>query len=158
MKKIFTAVLAMTLCQSVFSAEQIIRTPDDRNIITGLVTNFTGPAPRIEPLFDKNAEFSASGAYVNFAPSARSNWHTHPRGQILIVTEGTGYTQEWGKPVRLIRAGDVVECPGNVKHWHGASQDSSMTHLAITPYDDNGKNVEWMEPVTDEQYLNTNGK
>lgn len=88
---------------------------------------------------------------VTFDPSARSAWHTHPRGQLLIVTEGIGLIQEWGKPVQKIEKGNVIWTPPGVKHWHGATPSSSMTHMAIQE-SVNGKYVEWMEKVTDEQY------
>ena len=86
-----------------------------------------------------------------FEPGARSNWHTHPTGQHLIVTSGVGWTQEWHGPIVEIRAGDVVWCPPGVKHWHGATPTTAMTHLALTGTV-GGKNVEWLEKVTDEQY------
>ena len=91
------------------------------------------------------------GGSVTFEPGARSNWHIHPVGQALIVTSGVGLTQEWGKPIREIRAGDVVVCPAGVKHWHGASPNSAMTHIAVTE-DKDGSCVQWLEKVTDEQY------
>ena len=111
---------------------------------------FTGRV-RVDPLFPSGNDISASGAYVTFEPSARSAWHTHPAGQRLVVVSGAGLTQEWGKPVREIRPGDVVVCPPGIKHWHGAAPNTSMTHLAITGTV-NGKSVDWMEKVTDEQY------
>jgi 4-carboxymuconolactone decarboxylase len=111
---------------------------------------FTGTV-RIDPLFPVNAPSHASGAYVTFEPCARSAWHTHPLGQILIVTSGVGRVQRWGGPVEELRAGDVVWTPPGVKHWHGASSTTAMTHLAIQEQLD-GKAVEWMEKVTDEQY------
>lgn len=89
---------------------------------------------------------------VTFEPSARSAWRTHPAGQYLIVTSGIGRTQEWGGPVTEIYAGDVVWCPPGVKHWHGATPGTAMTHLAFTGTMADGKNVTWMEKVTDEQY------
>jgi quercetin dioxygenase-like cupin family protein len=92
-----------------------------------------------------------SGAYVTFEPGARSAWHTHPAGQHLIVTSGVGWTQEWDGPTVEIRAGDVVWCPPGVKHWHGASLTTAMTHIALTGTV-GGKNVEWLEKVTEEQY------
>ena len=94
---------------------------------------------------------TTSAAYVTFEPGARSAWHTHPAGQRLIVTSGVGLTQQEGKPVQVIRAGDVISCPADVKHWHGAAPGSAMTHLAITGMVD-GKSVNWKELVTDEQY------
>ena len=88
---------------------------------------------------------------VTFAPGARTAWHSHPGGQILIVTAGTGRVQLWGQPIEEIRAGDVVSIPPGVKHWHGASPNASMTHLGITEQRD-GTAVQWMEKVSDEQY------
>jgi quercetin dioxygenase-like cupin family protein len=93
-----------------------------------------------------------SCAYVTFEPGARSHWHTHPLGQTLVVTAGCGWTQCEGEPIVEIRAGDVIWCPPGHKHWHGASATTSMTHMAIQEALD-GRNVVWMEPVTDEQYL-----
>jgi quercetin dioxygenase-like cupin family protein len=111
---------------------------------------FTGNV-RIDPLFSANDTVHFSGAYVTFEPGARSAWHTHPKGQHLIVTAGVGRTQEWGGPTEEIKAGDVIWCSSKTKHWHGASPTNAMTHLAITGTV-NGKNVDWMEKVTDEQY------
>lgn len=111
---------------------------------------FTGSV-RVSPLFPANDSTPVTGAYVTFEPGARSAWHTHPAGQHLIVTAGVGWTQEWGGAVTEIREGDVVWCPPGVKHWHGASPTRAMTHIALTGTV-NGKNVEWMEKVTDAQY------
>ncbi len=111
---------------------------------------FTGTV-RIDPLFPANESAPFSGAYVTFELGARSAWHTHPTGQHLIVTAGVGRTQAWGGPIEDIKAGDVIWCPPQVKHWHGASPTPAMTHIAITGTL-NGKNVEWLEKVTDEQY------
>jgi len=113
-------------------------------------TFFTGDA-RVEPLFTATNELAVAGAYVTFQPGARSSWHTHPAGQRLVVISGIGRVQEWGKPVQEIHAGDVVVCPPGAKHWHGASPGSPMTHLAITGNVD-GKTVNWLEKVSDEQY------
>lgn len=112
--------------------------------------NFTGRV-RVDPLFPATPEVNASGAYVTFEPGARSAWHTHPAGQRLVVVSGVGLTQEEGKPVQEIRPGDVITCPPGVKHWHGAAPNTAMTHLAVTGIVD-GKSVEWMEKVTDDQY------
>ncbi|CAH2894576.1 MAG: 4-carboxymuconolactone decarboxylase (EC [uncultured Paraburkholderia sp.] len=111
---------------------------------------FTGRV-RIDPVWPANGDINASGGMVTFEPGARSAWHTHPKGQYLMVVSGVGLYQEWGKPIRKIYPGDVVWCPPGVKHWHGAAPATAMTHLAITGTVD-GKNVEWMEKVTDEQY------
>lgn len=114
--------------------------------------NFFSGAARIDPLYSATASIQASGAYVTFEPSARSAWHTHPNGQYLIVTAGVGRTQEWGQPVKEIKPGDVVWCPPGVKHWHGASPTTAMTHLTVTGHDEENKNVNWMEKVSDAQY------
>ena len=111
---------------------------------------FTG-AVRIDPLFEARDPAHVSGASVTFEPGARTAWHTHPLGQNLIVTFGLGWTQCWGGPVEEIRPGDVVWCPPGVKHWHGAAPTTAMTHIAIQEAL-NGKVVDWMEKVGDEQY------
>lgn len=117
---------------------------------TGPAENFTGSV-RVEPLFAATESSRAAGASVSFEPGARSAWHTHPRGQVLLVTAGVGRVQQWGGPVEEIRQGDVVWTPPGVKHWHGAAPDSPMTHTAIQEHLD-GKVVEWLEKVSDEQY------
>jgi len=111
---------------------------------------FTGDA-RIDPLFPANDTAHYSGAYVTFEPGARSAWHLHPAGQHIIVTSGVGRTGTWEGEVEEIKAGDVIWCPPGVKHWHGAAPTTAMTHMVITGFLD-GKNVEWKEKVTDEQY------
>jgi quercetin dioxygenase-like cupin family protein len=111
---------------------------------------FTGTV-RIDPLFQAEAPGRAAGALVTFEPCSRTDWHTHPLGQTLIVVSGVGRVQQWGGPVEEIRPGDVVWTPPNVKHWHGAAPTTAMSHLAIQEALD-GKVVEWMEKVTDEQY------
>jgi len=111
---------------------------------------FTGTV-RIDQLFKAPGLARASGAYVTFEPCARSNWHTHPLGQTLIVTSGCGLVQSWGGPIRMIRPGDVIWCPPGEKHWHGAAPTTAMTHIAIQE-ELNGKVVDWMEKVSDEQY------
>jgi quercetin dioxygenase-like cupin family protein len=116
---------------------------------------FTGTV-RIDPLFTAPEPARASAAYVTFEPGARSNWHTHPLGQTLVVTSGRGYVQSWGGPLEVIRPGDVVRCPPGEKHWHGASSTTAMTHIAIQESLD-GKAVDWMEPVTDDQYRTPSG-
>ncbi|TIN12108.1 cupin domain-containing protein [Mesorhizobium sp.] len=111
---------------------------------------FTGTV-RIEPLFQAPEPARVGGASVTFEPGARTAWHTHPLGQTLIVTAGLGRVQRKGTPVEEIRPGDVVWIPPGVKHWHGASATTAMTHLAIQESLD-GKPVEWLEKVSDEQY------
>ena len=111
---------------------------------------FTGNV-RIDPLFEAPDPARARGASVTFEPGARSAWHTHPLGQTLIVTSGCGWVQSEGAPKMEIRPGDVVWCPPKEKHWHGATPTTAMTHIAIQEQLD-GKVVEWMEKVSDEQY------
>ena len=111
---------------------------------------FTGGV-RIDPLFDAPNPARAAGAAVTFEPGARTAWHTHPLGQTLIVTAGVGRAQRWGGAVEEIRAGDVVWFAPGEKHWHGAAHDAAMTHIAVQEQLD-GKAVEWLEHVTDEQY------
>jgi len=112
---------------------------------------FTGDV-RIDPLFELPAPARSLGASVTFEPGARTAWHTHPLGQILIVTAGCGWTQCWGESKVEIRPGDVVWCPPNKKHWHGATATSAMSHIALVEKLD-GKGVDWLEKVGDEQYL-----
>jgi quercetin dioxygenase-like cupin family protein len=107
---------------------------------------------RVDPLFAAPGPGRFSGALVTFEPGARSAWHTHPLGQTLIVTAGRGWVQSEGGPKYEINPGDVVTCPPNEKHWHGATPTTAMSHIAIQEALD-GKVVEWMEKVNDEQYL-----
>lgn len=116
----------------------------------GPAENFTGSV-RVEPLFQASDPARTSGSLVTFEASAHTNWHTHPLGQILIVTVGVGRVQRWNDPVDEIRQGDVVWIPPDQKHWHGASPNSSMAHIAIVEALE-GKVVDWMEKVTDAQY------
>jgi quercetin dioxygenase-like cupin family protein len=111
---------------------------------------FTGTV-RIDPVFAANAPARAAGSAVTFEPGARTVWHTHPLGQTLIVTAGAGLVQREGGPVEAIRPGDVVWITPGEKHWHGASPTTAMTHIAIHEALD-GKAVDWMEHVTDDQY------
>ncbi|HTI87148.1 MAG TPA: cupin domain-containing protein [Alphaproteobacteria bacterium] len=116
----------------------------------GSVDWFTGTV-HVEPLFQTPAPAQVVGASVSFEPGARTHWHTHPLGQALIVTGGQGWHQCWGEPVEEIHPGDVVTCPAGTKHWHGATPTTGVTHIAVQETLE-GKNVDWMEPVTDEQY------
>jgi quercetin dioxygenase-like cupin family protein len=111
---------------------------------------FTG-AVRVDPLFQGAVPWQSRGSAVTFEPGARTAWHTHPLGQILIVTAGAGRVQHEGGPVQDIRPGDVVWIPAGVKHWHGATPTAAMTHIAITEAKD-GKTADWLEKVTDGQY------
>jgi quercetin dioxygenase-like cupin family protein len=116
----------------------------------GSAEYFTG-AVRIDPQFEAPAPARVRGASVTFEPGARTAWHTHPLGQTLIVTSGRGLAQRWGGPVEEIRPGDVVWFAPGEKHWHGAAPATAMTHIAIQEELD-GKVVDWMEKVSDEQY------
>lgn len=111
---------------------------------------FTGDA-FLTPLLarDKNNNFALGS--VTFEPGARTHWHTHPKGQVLIVTEGEGFYQEKGRPAQRIKKGDVVNIPENVEHWHGATATTKMVHIAITNYQGE-ENVTWLDPVTDKEY------
>jgi quercetin dioxygenase-like cupin family protein len=111
---------------------------------------FTGDV-RIEALFQPEAPARVAGASVTFQPGARTAWHTHPLGQTLIVTSGSGLAQKWDGPIEELRPGDVVWFAPGEKHWHGASPSTAMTHIAIQERLD-GKAVDWLEHVTDEQY------
>lgn len=112
---------------------------------------FTG-AVRIDPLFTPQSPSRTSGGLVTFDAGARSAWHRHPLGQALIITSGMGWVQEWGGEKQVIKPGDVVLCPPGVKHWHGATATTGMSHIAIQEVLD-GKNVEWLEKVSESQYL-----
>jgi len=116
----------------------------------GSVEYFTG-AVRIDSRFQRSDPARVGGGIVTFEPGARTAWHTHPLGQTLIVTAGAGLIQQWGGPIQEMKQGDVVWIPPGVKHWHGATANESMTHIAIAENLD-GKTVEWMEKVSDEQY------
>jgi quercetin dioxygenase-like cupin family protein len=121
----------------------------------GPVEWFTGTV-RIDPLFQATTPARAAGNAVTFEPSARTAWHTHPLGQVLIVTTGYGLVQREGGPIEEIRPGDVVWFEPGEKHWHGASPTTAMTHIAIQEALD-GKAVDWMEKVSDEQYQSESG-
>lgn len=159
MKKLIsmTAIAIAALCTTPYAqadeGQKIIR-KDELQTVKGSEKVFTGEVT-VQQLYPANNAMRSSGGSVTFTPGARSNWHIHPVGQVLIVTSGSGRTQEWGGPVREIKAGDIVICPVGVKHWHGASPDSPMTHISICEEKEPGKVVEWLEKVTDEQY---NGK
>jgi 4-carboxymuconolactone decarboxylase len=152
MKSLIAILPTMIVLTSVTAAAQtlIITRGESRPVRDAPAENFTGAA-RVEPLFEARDPLSASAGSVTFEPGARTAWHSHPAGQILIVTAGTGRVQQWGHRPEEIRAGDVVRIPAGQKHWHGASAHASMTHIAITEPRD-GTSVQWMENVTDEQY------
>ena len=144
------AFAAVVLAADRPSASQTVTIGGSQPAARGPAEYFTGNA-RVDPLFAAEDTAPFSGAYVTFEPGSRSAWHTHPAGQHLIVTSGVGWTQEWGGPVTEIRPGDVVWCPPGIKHWHGATPTTAMTHIALTGTA-GGKNVDWLEKVSDEQY------
>jgi quercetin dioxygenase-like cupin family protein len=116
----------------------------------GSADYFTGTV-RIDPVFPVREPSRVSAGSVTFEPGARTAWHTHPLGQTLIITSGLGWVQREGGPIEEVRPGDVVWFPPGLKHWHGASPTAAMTHIAVQETV-NGKNVDWMEKVSDEQY------
>ena len=120
----------------------------------GPATNFTGKAYNFS-LVANDSTYNTLVGNVYFEKSARSNWHVHPSGQILIVLDGEGYHQLEGQPRQIMRKGDVIKCPPERKHWHGSTENSSLTQMYILPKTENGI-VTWLEPVTDEQYKSTN--
>ena len=156
MKVIITALIAGVILPS-------CNVKTDNEMDTNEIFPKGNPLPKewfvgnafITPLIakDNNNDFSAGS--VTFEPGARTNWHTHPKGQVLIVTEGNGFYQEKGKPARPIKKGDVVNIPENIEHWHGASSTSKMVHIAITNFKDNVQ-VTWLRPVSEEEYKSVN--
>lgn len=113
-------------------------------------TNFTGTV-WVQQLIEPGSAVNIPVGYVTFEPGARSHWHSHPGGQVLLAMGGIGYYQERGKPIQILRKGDAVKCPPNVPHWHGASPTVGFMQLAITPNTATGR-VTWMQPVTDGEY------
>ncbi|MCL1121264.1 cupin domain-containing protein [Shewanella seohaensis] len=137
--------------KTVITAEQISIARNGTQLpVTGLEDYFTGPV-RVEPLFQAKGEGRASGALVTFEPGSRTHWHTHPVGQTLIVTSGMGWVQQEGQTRLEIHPGDVVQIPANVKHWHGATSITPMTHIAIQEANA-GKVITWLESVSPAQY------
>lgn len=158
MKSLFYAGFLLSLSALAGAAEtgnqQVIRA-GSQGSQPAVQTNFTGKV-LVTAGFLQVSPSRTYGAYVTFDPGARSKWHIHPAGQTLIVTFGKGLTQEWGKPVQEILPGDIVVCPPGVKHWHGAALDSIMTHLAVSESLE-GRPVQWLEEVSDEQYRQSVG-
>lgn len=155
MRRITLGLATMTLlaAASVGAQSLVISRRGSRPVRPAPPENFRGSA-QVEMLFDALEPSHASAGTVTFEPGARTAWHTHPRGQILIVTAGVGRVQQWGGPIQEIRAGDVVRVPAGQKHWHGAAPNASMTHIAISEHRD-GTTVQWMEQVTDAEYRGT---
>ncbi len=146
-----TACLGQKLPQKMTTESNTSLFPKGEKLTNGY---FTGDA-YLTPLLakDKNNEFAMGS--VTFEPGARTNWHTHPKGQVLIVTEGAGFYQEKGKAAQRIKKGDVVNIPETVEHWHGASATNKLVHIAITNYQGDD-NVVWLTPVSDEEYIEVN--
>lgn len=150
------AVLAKTNGTVEATAEPLVIVPPGRSPQRGPAERFTGTVTVTSP-FRSNGDARIGGATVTFRPGARSNWHSHPLGQLLVVTDGEGRVQVEGGEVRVIRAGDTVWTAPDVRHWHGASPDRAMTHVAISE-SAAGRDVEWGEPVTDGVYRRSLGK
>ena len=128
-----------------------IMSKDTQAVVEGPAQNFTGRVT-IRGQFSRDEPSRVTGAIVTFEPGARTAWHSHPLGQTLIVTEGVGWTQVEDGPIQEFSAGDILLCPRNRRHWHGATPEASMSHVAIQEVFD-GTNVTWMEKVTDEEYM-----
>lgn len=149
------AVAAGLIAQPVDAPESApimeITRKSDQNAVEGPAEYFTGRVT-ITGQFQRKSPSRMGGAIVRFEPGARTAWHTHPLGQTLIVTEGVGWTQIEGGPRLTFHAGDILWCPPEHKHWHGATPHDAMTHIAIQE-SQSGSSVTWMEHVTDEEYL-----
>lgn len=150
MKAIFAAALLVAATVTAQAQEMTVVRAGSAPSYQGPAQYFTGTV-RVDPLFAAAAPSTMAGAAVTFEPGARSAWHTHPAGQVLIVTSGVGRVQQWGGKVQEIRPGDVIITPPGVKHWHGATPTTAMTHTALQE-SVGGKTVVWMEKVSDEQY------
>jgi quercetin dioxygenase-like cupin family protein len=148
--RVLLAAAASSILAGQALADGMVVFPNgSRPSIKGPEATFTGPV-RVDMQF-ASPESHVTAGQVTFEPGSRSAWHSHPAGQVLIVTSGAGWVQEWNGQKREIKPGDVIWTPPGVKHWHGATTTNGMSHLAITENAD-GKNVEWMEKVSDEQY------
>lgn len=151
MHKLIVAATAAILTSTAAYAQSIEITPNRSTpSVVGDAKQFSGHAV-IDPLFPANEFTRATGGLVTFAPGARTAWHTHPAGQLLIVTSGKGWIQEKGSERQEINPGDVVWIPVGVNHWHGATDETGMAHIAIS-YMEGDSNVTWGNLVTDEEY------
>lgn len=146
------AIVAALSAIAIAQAPQAIRIvrPSDNVPVSPPADKHAGKIV-VEQQFRAEAPSRVAGAMVTFQPRARTNWHSHPAGQTLVITAGSGFVQHWGGPRMPAQAGDVVWIPANTKHWHGGGETTPMSHVAVTEHLD-GKTVEWMEAVTDEQY------
>ena len=162
MKTISKVIASIILISTLFNCAGDKDTAEDANDEQsifpkgklGPATNFTGNAYNFG-LVANDSIYNTVVGNVFFEIGARSNWHTHPSGQILIILDGEGYHQLEGKAREKIKKGDVIKCPPNTKHWHGATENNSLTQMYILPKTENGI-VTWLEPVTDEQYKSNN--
>lgn len=159
-RQVWFGITALSLCLSVATAAQ----PNAQNAKNISITRNSSPPPQmreaenftgsvgVEMLVEATTPSPLSAGRVTFAPGARTNWHSHPLGQTLIVTTGAGWVQQEGGEKQEIKVGDVVWTPPGVKHWHGATATDRLTHIALTEQQPDGKRVEWMEKVSDAQY------
>ena len=143
------SLLACGAAQIEAAAAQTVTKAGSQVTTQANAKNFTGVA-WVTNLFSAHGSSKTYAATVRFDPGARTNWHIHATGQALLVTEGFGYTQEWGKEIVALYPGDVVWCPPGIKHWHGASPKASMSHIAVSEASEAG--VTWLEPVDETQY------
>ncbi len=158
LKFALTAALSLGLAAAVSAADipegsQLVTRAQDIKTVDGGNKVFTGKVS-LRSLSAELPGMPVSSAYVIFEAGARSYWHTHPTGQVLVIAEGEGRSGVFGQKVSVLKKGDVVVCPKGVKHFHGAAPNQRMVQMTITGSDAQGKNVEWLEPVTDEQYNN----
>jgi quercetin dioxygenase-like cupin family protein len=144
------ALLAMAGAADASAVTMQVSPNGSRPSMRGPAETFTGIVT-VTPLYNATSENPAGAGYVEFTPGARSFWHSHPAGQTIVVVSGSGWVQQEGGEKIALKPGDVVVTPPGVKHWHGASADNSMSHITAQPAKD-GKVVDWLEPVSDEQY------
>lgn len=150
MKPIRTLMASLALAGGAMAEEITVSGPARQPQPAAAAPNFTGKV-RVERLFGAVEPSRVTGALVTFEAGARTHWHTHPLGQTLIVTAGVGRVQQWGGPIQELKPGDTVRIPPNVKHWHGAAPQTSMSHVAIGEQWE-GKSVDWLEEVDDGQF------
>lgn len=148
--KAVLACLALAAATPVSAQEMVVSPNGSRAVNPGPAANFTG-AVIVEPLFAATEHTKASAGHVTFSPSARTAWHSHPAGQTLIITAGSGWVQTWEGERRRVGPGDVIWTPPGVKHWHGATPSTTLSHIAVQESRD-GRNVDWLEQVSDAQY------
>ncbi|MBK5142631.1 cupin domain-containing protein [Budviciaceae bacterium BWR-B9] len=151
-KAIILALAALSLPVSAMATQNnvIVSPAGSQPTTIGAADYFTGTA-KVDSRFQRSSPARIGGGIVSFDAGARTAWHTHPLGQTLIVSSGTGWVQQWGNEAQQIKTGDVVWIPPGVKHWHGASASQPLVHIAISESLE-GRSVTWMEKVTDSQY------